>query len=49
MNSEPIFIRPPGWDAMSEEEQLRWATGFLRSALAARRSEDPKPDPPAED
>ncbi len=42
MTSEPIFIRPPDWDAMSEEERLRWATEFLRAALAGReRPEDP--------
>ncbi len=39
-----IFIRPPSWKTMTEQEQFDWSIAFLRAVLAAWGGEEPEPE-----
>ncbi len=47
--TDRIHIRPPDFDAMSEDERFQWALAFVEAAAAAWLAETlpdlPEPDP----
>ncbi len=48
--TERLYIRPPNWSELSEDEKLAWALAFVRAAaIAISMADDLDPAADSED